>query len=251
MPTSLEWRLYFEENARSLLEIPWQLGPELTPAESAAIAQSLKEFQAGESSEGKHLYRYAQEYAQGTGDQEYVKAIRLFIAEEQRHARDLGRFLKLNGIGLVKTTFTDRVFRKLRHLFGGLEVSISVLITAEIIAKVYYAVLREATRSAILRRLCDQILGDELRHVAFQAEQLARLRAGRSRLAQATAMGLQRFLYLGTVLVVWFFHRKAIRRGGMLFGCWWRSCWKEFSQAFEAPSAGKAAKPAAAAELDL
>ena len=44
MPSSLEWRLYYEENARSLLEIPWQLGPELTPDETAAIAQSLKEF---------------------------------------------------------------------------------------------------------------------------------------------------------------------------------------------------------------
>ena len=85
MPSSLEWRLYYEENARSLLEIPWQLGPELTPEETSAIAQSLKEFQAGENSEGKHLFRYAQEYAQRTGDHEYVPVIRLFIAEEQRH----------------------------------------------------------------------------------------------------------------------------------------------------------------------
>src|ERR1700675_2044236 len=87
MPSSLEWRLYYEENARSLLEIPWRLGPELTPDETATIAQSLKEFQAGESSGGKHLIRYAQEYAERTGDQDYVLTIRLFIAEEQRHAR--------------------------------------------------------------------------------------------------------------------------------------------------------------------
>lgn len=232
MATSLKWRNYFEENAQSLLEIPWQIGPELRPPETAAIARSLKEFQAGESSEGSHLYRYAQDYAQSTGDQEYVKAIRLFIAEEQRHARDLGRFLKLNGIGLVRTTFTDRIFRKLRHLFGGLEISISVLISAEIIAKVYYAVLREATRSVILRRLCDQILRDEQKHVEFQAQQLARLRAGRGALGRAATMGLQRFLYLGTVPVVWCFHRHAIRRGGLSFWGWWLSCWREFNQAF-------------------
>jgi hypothetical protein len=234
MATSLEWRQYYEHNARSLLEIPWQLGAELTPEEKTAIAQSLKEFQAGEHSEGKHLFRHAQEYAERTGDHDYVLAIRLFIGEEQRHARDLGRFLTLNDIPLVPTTFTDRVFRRLRHLFGGLEISIAVLITAEIIAKVYYAVLREATQSAILQTLCDQILSDELRHVQFQAEQLARLRAGRSWLGKAATMGMQRFLYFGTTLVVWFFHRKAIRRGRLSFYRWWQCCWREFNEGFSA-----------------
>jgi hypothetical protein len=235
MQSSLAWQLYFEENARALLDIPWHLGAELTPDETAAIAQSLKEFQAGESSEGKHLFRNAQEYAERTGDAEYVPAIRLFIAEEQRHARDLARFLTLNGIPLVFTTFTDRVFRKLRHLFGGLEISIAVLITAEIIAKVYYAVLREATQSAILQRLCDQILRDELKHVQFQAEQLAKLRLGCGWFRRTSKMGCQKFLYLGTTMVVWLFHRKAIRRGGLSPRGWWRACWREFDEAFAVP----------------
>ncbi len=207
--------------------------------------ESLKEFQAGESSEGKHLLRYAQEYAQRTGDQEYIPAVRLFIAEEQRHARDLGRFLTINNIPLVPTTPTDRVFRKLRHLFGGLEISIAVLITAEIIAKVYYAALHEATRSVILRKLCDQILHDEWRHVQFQADQLARLRVGRGWFGMAATMGLQRFLYLGTTLVVWPFHGKAIRRSGLSFWGWWQSCWREFSEAFAVPSPNQALQPAA------
>lgn len=232
MPSSSEWRLHFERNAQSLLEIPWHLGAELTSGELAAIAQSLKEFQAGESSEGKHLFRDSQKYADRTGDQEYLAAIRLFIAEEQRHARDLGRFLTLNNIPLVKTTFTDRVFRKLRHMIGGLEISIRVLVTAEIIAKVYYAALREATQSVILRRLCDQILSDELRHVQFQTGQLAKLRANRSRLGMLSTMGLQGFLYLGTVLVVWLFHRKALRHGGHSFFSYWKSCWREFGESF-------------------
>ena len=163
--------------------------------------------------------------------------MRLFIAEEQRHARDLGRFLTINGIPLVRTTITDRVFRRLRHLVGGLEMSIAVLITAEIIAKVYYAALQEATGSAVLRRLCDQILADEVRHVEFQAEQLGKLRLGRPQPFWLATMGLQRFLYFGTVVVVWLFHRRAIRRGGLSFLGWWRSCWCEFRNAFLAASA--------------
>jgi hypothetical protein len=243
MPSSLEWRLYYEQNARSLLDMPWQIGADLTRDEVVAVAQSLKEFQAGESSEGKHLLRYAQEYAKRTGDQDYLAAIRLFIAEEQRHARDLGRFLTLNAIPLVHTTFSDRVFRQLRNLVGGLEVSIGVLITAEMIAKVYYAVVRDATQSIVLRRLCEQILHDELRHVQFQADQLGMLRAERSWVGMAATMSLQRFLYLGTVLVVWFAHRRAIRRGGLSCFGWWKSCWAEFMEAFAPLSPYHAMQP--------
>ena len=232
--TSDEWRLYYEQNARSLIDVPWQIGGDLTPDEIAAIATSLRGFQAGESSEGQHLYKYSKTYAEQTGDASYLAAIRLFIAEEQRHARDLGRFLKLNNIALVHTTFTDIVFRKLRHLLGGLEMSIAVLVTAEIIAKVYYAALREATQSVLLRTICDQILRDELMHVRFQVEQLIILRKNRSPIGKAFTMGAQRFLYFGTTIVVGLLHYKAISRGGYSLWRWWHACWNEFETAFAA-----------------
>jgi len=153
-------------------------------------------------------------------------------SRKNSHARDLARFLTLNKIPLVKTTFTDVVFRKLRHLFGGLEISIAVLITAEIIAKVYYAALREATKSKILIGLCDQILRDEVKHVQFQSEQLSKLRSNRNCFGLIWTMGLQRFLFLGTVFVVWLFHRKVFLRGNFLFRRYWQACWQEFDEAF-------------------
>jgi hypothetical protein len=228
MDDSAGWRRYFEHNAGSLLDIPWDIGADLTPDEATAIASSLQEFQAGERSEGRHLYRAAQAYSQRTGDADYLAAIRLFIGEEQRHARDLGRFLTLNGIPLVETTFADRVFRRLRVLLPTLEMSVGVLVTAEIIAKTYYAVLREATRSVILRRLCDQILSDERAHVDFQCGQLRRLRARRSAPAAALTYALQQGLYAGTLLVVWWSHRRVIRRGGMTLADWVVACQREF-----------------------
>jgi hypothetical protein len=54
--------------------------------------------------------------------------------------------------------------------------------------------------------------------------------------------GLQRTLFLGTVLVVWLFHRAAIKRGGMSLIGWWRCCWREFDEAF-ALTPGLAALP--------
>lgn len=240
MADSAGWRRYFESNARALLDIPWTIGPDLTPDEVAAIASSVQEFQAGERSEGRHLYRAAQDYAQRTGDLEYVAAMRLFIAEEQRHARDLGRVMALNHIPVVDTTFADRVFRRLRVLVPTLEVSIAVLVTAEIIAKVYYARLRGATASRILRRLCDQILRDEQAHVDFQCGQLRRLRAGRGWLASALTSAAQRTLFAGTIVLVGWSHRRVIRRGGMAMGQWLRECWREYALAYAAPPAATA-----------
>lgn len=233
MRTSLEWRKHYEDNARSLLEIPWHIGHELTNEEQKAIVSSVQDFQAGESSEGRHLFQYSKNYAEQTGDYEYVEAIRLFIGEEQRHARDLAHFLQINGIPLVKTTFTDGVFRRLRQLLGNLEISISVLITAEIIAKVYYTALRDATNSQVLQTLCKQILQDEVRHVEFQAERLGILRAERSWLLLTITNSLQRFLFWGTCLVVWKFHRQVFLKSGYSFVEFWKYCWKEFNEAFQ------------------
>ena len=233
MFTSLEWRKYYEENVRSRFEIPWQLGHELSKEEEKAIVASVQDFQAGESSEGRHLLQYAKTYAEQTGDHEYVESIRLFIAEEQRHAIDLAHFLQVNGISLVKKTFTDGVFRRLRQLLSNLEMSISVLITAEIIAKVYYTALRDVTNSRILQTLCKQILQDEVRHVEFQAERLGVLRAERNWLLFAVTNGLQRFLFWGTCLVVWMFHRRVFLKSGYSFVKFWKHCWKEFDHALQ------------------
>lgn len=233
MRTSLEWCKYYEENARSLLEIPWQIGHELTDDEQKAISSSVQDFQAGESSEGRHLFHYAKTYSEQTGDDEYVEAIRLFIKEEQRHARDLAHFLQINGIPLVKTTFPDGVFRLLRQLLGNLEISISVLLTAEIIAKVYYTALRDATNSQVLQTLCRQILQDEVRHVEFQAERLGILRAGRNWLLLTVTNSLQRLLFWGTCLIVWIFHRKVFVKSRYSCIEFWMYCWKEFNEAFQ------------------
>ncbi|MDK1029205.1 MAG: hypothetical protein QGM50_05175 [Anaerolineae bacterium] len=136
MRTSLEWKGYYEVNSCSILKLPWEIGQELSQQEQLAIAASVQDFQKGESSEVRHLIRAAKNYADQSGDYEYVQAIRLFIAEEQRHAKNLGRFLEANGITLAERSYSGKVFRASRQAFASLEISISVLITAEIIAKV-------------------------------------------------------------------------------------------------------------------
>src|SRR5205823_9809054 len=79
-----QWRDYFIDNAQSLLEIPWEAGVQLAAVERAAIASSVREFQLGESSEGKHIFQQAKRYAHRTGDAAYPHTLALFIAEEHR-----------------------------------------------------------------------------------------------------------------------------------------------------------------------
>jgi hypothetical protein len=228
--TSAEWAAYFRDNGHCLLEQPWDSGAQVTDAERHNIAESLQEFQLGESSEGRHIVSAARRYAEESGDVDYVEALCLFIGEEHRHARDLGRFLDRAGVPRAAKSWPDAVFRWLRRR-AGLETSIVVLVTAEIIAKVYYAALREATCSKLLRRLCDQILTDEVAHVHFQTERLAVLRGGRARWRIAAAHSLHRFLLAGTCIVVWHKHGRAMRAGGYGFERFWRDTWREMREA--------------------
>ncbi len=226
--SSREWLASFRANEEP--EALPQGGTRLSEAEKEAVTSSVQEFQLGENSEGKHLHRLAGEYARKSGDAEYLQAVEYFIREEQRHARYLKDFLAQEGFGTIKHRWADTVFRRLRHL-ANLEVSIGVLITAEIIAKVYYAALGEATRSPMLRRICHRILRDEEAHVHFQAERLGILRRARPGPGMLATALLHRVLFLGACVVVWRNHGKAIRRGGMGFGAYWRRCWEEFEVA--------------------
>jgi hypothetical protein len=228
--SSAQWREYFRRNAASLLEIPWELGVRLTESERAAIAASIQQFQLGESSDGDQFLARGREYARVSGDVQYLPALRRFIAEEQRHGRDLGRFMDLADIPRIRRAWADTVFRWLRHT-SGLERSIMVLVTAEVIAQVYYDALRDATRSIVLRQLCNQILRDEEEHVRFQCERLAILRRDRVRWVILLKQSIHRAFMAVTCLVFWWKHGKAVRTGGYGLFAFLRSVRRHFRHA--------------------
>jgi hypothetical protein len=228
---SRRWAEWFRENASRWRCLPWHLGAPLSGAERSAIARSIAGFQLGESSEGRHLLKSARAYASRTGDLDYVDAIQRFIAEEQGHARALGRFMDLAGIPRIKHAWSDWAFRRMRR-GAGLELSIMVLITAELIATIYYAALREATASALLRSLCDKILDDEAYHVRFQSQRIALLRQNRPRWRVAYSEEFQRVLMRGTCLVVWKGHRSVLRAGGHDWSSFHDACQRQLASAF-------------------
>jgi len=228
--TSSEWVCHFEENEQRQAEMAWDEVFELNPTERRAISQSIAVFQLGESSEGLYFKAAGARYAATHDDSFYPQALDLFIAEENRHAAYLGRFMRRHGIAFKESEWTDSVFRAVRRL-AGLEISVSVLITAELIATVYYRGLREATRSVCLRRICNQILKDEDEHLLFQAGVLGKMRRGHGPVRRWFTRWLSRGFMAGTLVVVWTSaHRRVLRAGGIPFTEYVRDTWRELER---------------------
>jgi len=103
-----------------------------------------------------------------------------------------------------------------------------VLITAEIIAKVYYKALREATGSPLLQRLCDQILMDEDQHILFQSWTLGLFFSQKNGLKKFLTRGWHRILMTGTMVIVWIQHGRVLRAGGYSFSSFLVNTWQVF-----------------------
>jgi hypothetical protein len=206
------WCEHFRRNVTRQWAIPWDDFAMLTHDQRRALLRSLQDFQLGESSEGRHGRARAAAYAARIGDPLYAEAVRLFFAEENRHAAYLARYLALHGVEPIGRSWTDFVFRRVRRLMG-LELLITVLLTAELIGEVYYRAIRAATGCPALRAICAQILRDERMHVRFHVERFRFLRRGRSRLRGLLQDGAWRFFFAGTCLAVWLKHRRAFRLG--------------------------------------
>lgn len=230
--TTAAWVDYFRANAGTGRAIPWRSGVALTDAERAAIGRSLQAWQLGETSEGRHLRAAAVRYAARVGDADYPAAIDLFIREEQRHGAMLGRFLDLAGIGRVEADWGDGLFRAARYWLTNMEAWTTPVVMVETLAMVYYNAIRRATGSRVLRTICRQILADEVPHVRFQCERLARILRGRPRFGLWLTMLAQRLGFLVVLLLVWLGHRRALRAGGYGWRRYWRAAWDRMRAAW-------------------
>jgi hypothetical protein len=211
--TSLGWCEHFRENEGRRVPIPWGLGVALTEQQRHILLPSLQDFQLGESSEGRHGRARADAYGERVGDPHYAEAIRLFFAEENRHAAYLARYLRANGAEPIGRSCTDFVFRRVRRLIG-LETLLTVLLTAELIGEVYYRAVRSATECPVLRAVCAQLLRDERMHVRFHVERFRFLRRGRWRARILLQDMAWRTFFAATSLAVWVKHGRALRLGG-------------------------------------
>jgi hypothetical protein len=159
----------------------------------------VQRFQVGEAGDGANLIAKAE----AAGDGDYTAAVRLFVAEEQNHARLLDLLLSAAGGSTISGHWSDWVFVRLRRALG-LRLELMVLMVAEVIALRYYRALRDGTSDPLVTEVAGRILADEERHVPFHCQ---RLRGEVPSVAWWPWLGL----LFGTAVVVAADHGSALR----------------------------------------
>ncbi|MEU2629240.1 ferritin-like domain-containing protein [Kitasatospora sp. NPDC007106] len=134
---------------------------------SAALLRSLQKFQVGEDGDGTNLIGKAD----AAGDADYAAAVRLFVAEEQNHARLLAALLEAAGAPLLGSHWSDALFVRLRRLLG-LRLELMVLLVAEVVAVPYYRSVRDGAADGLVAEVAGRIAADELRHIPFHCLRL-------------------------------------------------------------------------------
>ena len=197
----------------NLQKITWNYQDLLSKKEKDCISSSIAKFQLGEYSEGQKLIEFCDKYSRKYEDKILKKITALFIKEEQAHSYILKRFMKLNNIAILKSDWTDNIFRLIRSI-SGYELSITVLITAEIISLTYYRALSKATKNNLLKDICLKIIEEERKHVLYESMLLKNMRKQKMRISQLLIFVSHKLFFLCSVLLVLMDHRKVIFSGG-------------------------------------
>jgi len=235
MNTDLKvWLDHFEYHSTRRCELPAGKPADLTAFERRLIGRSIATFQLGEQSEGRSLLLSAERYEREHNAVPLVRIVSLLIAEEQHHAALLGAFMDEHGIPRKRSDWTDHVFRRLRRL-AGFELYLSVLVTAELIGKVYYRALEAATGSRQLQTLCRMLVADELAHVGLETDLLRGMHEEKSGAARWLTTSALRTFFTGASFVVWLGHRRVLRSAGYGLGTFMRACAAQYSFYLDPP----------------
>lgn len=139
----------------------------LPPSWRPVMAASLARFQRGETGEG----RIAHEVRSVTWeaiDDVYADTLALFVAEEGRHARILGRMVRALGGHPAPDAWTGRIFELGRRALDA-RFELVALLGAEVAAIAAYAAIADRLPPCELQAALRQIVQDEHQHLAFHA----------------------------------------------------------------------------------
>lgn len=230
------WINHFAANTRLNHEMQLPDAPCVLPEEiRAPLAASISTFQLGESGGGTRLRKYTRSIATLECLRGYQQAVDLFVAEEQSHAALLARAVTHLRGTLLQKQWTNSIFRWMRDLVN-LEFNIQVLLTAELIAEVYFGLLALRCPDPVVQQVAKKLLRDEMGHLAFQRDFLfERLRTLTPAMQRLWRWQFQA-IHLATASVVSWDHRHCLRGLGVTpadFRARAARCWQSFQARLE------------------
>jgi hypothetical protein len=172
------------------------------------LGRSLAVFQIGESGDGSRLLAAA-----ARQPEEFQSALRLFVEEEQEHARLLAVLLNALDQPLRQSHWTDTVFVNARRMMS-LRTELLVLLAAEIIGDAYYRTVSGNVPDTAVADVLHRIADDEALHLAFHIDSLRRLCADWSRSTNLLVRCVWTLLLTCTSMVVALGHRRVLRLAG-------------------------------------
>ena len=212
LPT-FDWFNYFLSNEKKLLHISYEDENTLSHDEVKLIKESLQIWQLGEGSPGNNLRKMIQKYAQKNNRHNFIEIMEKFLDDEKRHSQLLLQFMEFHDIKCKNKMFIDDFFRSLRKIMG-LQCSIIMLVTGEIIALSYYHTLSKITTSKALPVICKQMLQDELMHIVLQSDTLYRFTLKNGRIKNILILIFRNVGMFIAVLIAWGHFKKIFKKGG-------------------------------------
>ncbi|HEX8701310.1 MAG TPA: ferritin-like domain-containing protein [Myxococcaceae bacterium] len=206
-----DWRRHFELNRQRPLPEGLEHLEEVPQAWRKALGVSLATFQLGEAGEGRIAHEIDSASLPGI-DADYRAALKLFVAEEGRHARILGFMVRGLGGKLLGRNWTERLFVFARRLLG-LRLKLMVLLVAEVVGGAFYGLLASRLPEGALRRALEQICEDEEHHLDFHGDFFAR--QGWGVVGRAVWQAVWWSLALAAMGVVMVDHRRTLRTMGI------------------------------------
>jgi hypothetical protein len=222
------WITYFRQNKENRPEPSWNAPVTLAQEVVRPLLRSLEQFQLGDG--GGPAYLIARDREQFLSDGVGTRAlVDLWFAEEREHARLLGAAVIRFGGRCLQGHWSFTAFCLSRKWFG-FRFELTVLLLTEIVSTVYYRLLHRHGDDPALRAMCRLILRDEVGHVAFHRDRLAR--AARAGLAVYGKGWEARFRVLGLAAasVLWVNHAPGLRALGASGTEFYREVWLELTR---------------------
>ena len=222
------WLAHFRRNRENRPEPEWNAPVTLSPEVVRPLVRSLEQFQLGDGGGPAYLIARNREQflADGDGTRALVDA---WFAEEREHARLLGAAVARFGGRCITGHWSFTAFCLTRKWFG-VRFELTVLLLTEIVSTVYYRLLRRHGQDPALRAMCRLILRDEIGHVAFHRDRLARAacfgRFGYGKLWEAHI----RLLGLAAASMLWINHAPGLRALGASRTEFYGEVWRELSR---------------------